>query len=113
VAAGTGLTMSPASVNVDEDIVLLFTGGYHQGLPHHDGVFALGEVLGQILAVDADFPAAVPDIYPGNRSLSSAGSDTKILYHLFNLDVMGASKNSVSFYGTPAFARLKTAQMRF
>jgi hypothetical protein len=86
VAAGTGLSVGAAAKYVDGNIVFILTGGYHKGLAYHKSVFTLGKILGQFLAVYADFAASVPDVHAGDSGFSSAGSDSKILYHnLFNL----------------------------
>jgi hypothetical protein len=85
VPTGSSLAISPAAVDIDKNVKLVFVGGYHKGLPHYYGMFTLGKVLAHILTVYRYFALAVPNIHPGNRGLSSSGSDTKILSHLFNL----------------------------
>jgi hypothetical protein len=83
VTAGSGLAVGTAAVDIDQYVELVLTGGNHQRLTDHHGMFALGEIPVQILAVNYDFAASVPDIYPGYRSLPPSGSDSKILNNLF------------------------------
>jgi hypothetical protein len=65
VAAGAGLAVYAAAIDVYQYIKFIFSGGYHQGLTHHQGMFTQRKVLIQFPAVD-DYPAvSVPDIYPG------------------------------------------------
>jgi hypothetical protein len=81
VTAGAGLAVGTPAKDIDQHIKLIFVGGYHQGLTNHQGMFTLGKILGQILAVDGYFTAPVPNIHPGDGSLSSARTDTKIFKH--------------------------------
>jgi hypothetical protein len=80
--AGAGLTIGAPAVYINQNIEFAFIRGNHERLTHHIGMFPLGEILGQFSAIYHDFTAPVPNIYPGNGSFSSSGSNTKILNHL-------------------------------
>jgi hypothetical protein len=85
VAARAGLTVNSAAKNVDQHVKFILVGGYHEGLTHHKDMFTLGKINGQFLAVDYYFAGSVPQIHPGDGSLSSSGSDAKILNHTIPL----------------------------
>jgi hypothetical protein len=74
--AGAGLAVGAAAVNVYQYIKFIFTGGYHQGLPYHHRVFALGEIKGKIPAVYGDFAFSGPDIDPGDRCFAPSCTDS-------------------------------------
>jgi hypothetical protein len=60
VTAGACLTVNSAAVNADQHVEFILTGGNHQRLPYHQGMFSLGKILAQILSVYRYFPASVP-----------------------------------------------------
>ena len=85
MTAGAGLTINSAAVDIDKNIEPVLPGYYHQGLPNNKGMLPLGKILINILSVYGNFAVSVPYINPGYRCLPSAGSNTKILYHLILL----------------------------
>jgi len=82
MTACAGLTIYPAAVYADKYVEFILGSGNHQRLPYHENMLSLGEILGNIFAINGDFPRTFPYIYPRDRSLSAASSYTKILYHL-------------------------------
>jgi hypothetical protein len=82
MTAGIGLAIDSAAIDIYQDVKFVFVGSNHQGLAHHQGMLPLDKILGQFLAVYDDFAASIPNIHPGNGSLPSACTDTKILNHL-------------------------------
>jgi hypothetical protein len=87
VTASPGLAVGSAAINIDQYVEFVFTGGDHQGLTHHHGMFSLGKILGQFPAVNNDFTGSIPNIHPGDRGFSSSGTNTKVLNHISPLEL--------------------------
>jgi hypothetical protein len=85
MTAGPGLSIGTAAVDIDQHVKLVLAGGNHKGLTDHHGMFTLGEIVAQFPAVNHNFTASIPNIYPGYRCFPSSGSDSKILNHLLLL----------------------------
>ena len=81
VAASAGLTVAASAVNIDQYVVFVLVGCNHQRLADYVHMFFQSEISGQILVVDYDFSAAVPDINPSYRCFSSSCTYSKILNH--------------------------------
>jgi hypothetical protein len=81
VTARARLPVDSAAKHIDKHIEFILVGGYHEGLAHHEDMFALGEIDGYFPAVNRYFAASVPDIHAGDGGFSSSGSDAKILDH--------------------------------
>jgi hypothetical protein len=76
VTAGARLTVGAAAVNIDQHVKFVFAGSNHEGLANYHGVFPLGKISAQFLAVDNNFTGAIPYIDPRDSGFSSAGSNS-------------------------------------
>ena len=82
MAAGSGLTVRSATGNLDKDVKFVFAGGYHKRLPYLHRVFTLYEILGKVFSIHCDFSGTFAKKNTSDGSLSSTGTNTKILDHL-------------------------------
>jgi hypothetical protein len=82
MAASTGLTVRSATRNLDKDIEFVFAGGNHKRLPYLHCVFTLYEILGKVFSINSHFSGTFAKKNASDGSLSSTGTNTKILDHL-------------------------------
>jgi len=82
MAAGTGLTVRSATRNLDKDIKFVFASSNHKWLPYLHCMFTLYKILGKVFSIHSNFSGTFAKKNAGDGSLSSTGTNTKILDHL-------------------------------